>query len=204
MIPFQEYSPHQCGRVVLLSIKPKYADLILAGSKRVEFRRSWAAQGVCSIVLYASAPVQKIVGLVEVESVVIAPPSALWKTCVAKGGGLTRKELRDYFLGKSKGVAILLGKAIVPVKYLDPAEIVNDFVPPQSFKYLDAHECLKLGKKISGSKGAYNDLCRRNSRSWKDFYFETGLPTPSTAACIGQPADQGTERVYKLDHVKTS
>ena len=71
MYLFQEFSPRQDGKVVLLSIKPKYADLILTGSKQVEFRRSWAAQDVGLIVLYSSSPIQKIVGIVEVDSVVM-------------------------------------------------------------------------------------------------------------------------------------
>jgi predicted transcriptional regulator len=183
MIHFQKLSPHQIGRVVLLSIKPKYADLILAGSKRVEFRRSWASQGVYAIALYASSPVQKIVGLVEVESVLVASPSAMWKMCVERGGGLTRKELRDYFIGKAKGVAILLGNAIAPDFNLDPTEIVNDFVPPQSFKYLDDEECLKLGKMIGGLKVTDNDPYRRNPRSWKDLHFTTDLPSSTHSTC---------------------
>jgi predicted transcriptional regulator len=73
---FQESLSPQGGRAVLLSIKPKYADLILAGSKRVEFRRSWAAQDVSMIVLYSSSPIQKIVGTVEVDEIVIAYPSS--------------------------------------------------------------------------------------------------------------------------------
>lgn len=150
---FQGSSPQPCGRAVLLSIKPKYADLILSGFKRVEFRRSWAAEGVGMIVLYSSAPVQKIVGMVEVAEVVVASPTALWKTCTDMGGGLTRQELRTYFAGKSKGVAVLLGRVFSPPKSLAPSDVIDNFVPPQSFRYLDASEFAKLEKKVFGRKG---------------------------------------------------
>jgi predicted transcriptional regulator len=150
---FQESSPRRSGRAVLLSIKPRYADLILAGIKRVEFRRSWAAEDVAMIVLYSSAPVQKIVGLVEVKDVVIASASVLWKTCTEKGGGLTLKEFQAYFAGKPKGVALLLGQVFTPTKPLELAEVVSNFVPPQSFRYLDAKEYTKLEKKVIGHKG---------------------------------------------------
>lgn len=153
MLLFQESSPRLGGRAVLLSIKPKYADLILAGSKRVEFRRSWAAQDVSMIVLYSSSPIQKIVGVVEVEEVVVASPTSLWKTCVEKGGGLTRKELRMYFAGKSKGVAVLLGQVFKPEKHVEPSDIISNFVPPQSFRYLDTNEYMKLEKKVNGRRG---------------------------------------------------
>nr|WP_315594766.1 ASCH domain-containing protein [uncultured Cupriavidus sp.] len=150
---FQESFPRPGGRAVLLSIKPKYADLILSGTKRVEFRRSWAAEDVSMIVLYASSPVQRIVGFVEVEDVVIAPPSRLWKTCAEMGGGLTRQELRAYFDGKSQGVAVLLGRVISAVKHLNPTEVISNFVPPQSFRYLNAKEFMKLEHKVTGQKG---------------------------------------------------
>ncbi|MGC5802693.1 ASCH domain-containing protein [Ralstonia pseudosolanacearum] len=150
---FQGSSPQPCGRAVLLSIKPKYADLILAGSKRVEFRRSWATEDVGMIVLYSSAPVQKIVGMVEVVKVVVASPTTLWKTCTDLGGGLTRQELRTYFAGKSKGVAVLLGRVFSPSKSLTPSDVIDNFVPPQSFRYLDASEYAKLEKKMIGRKG---------------------------------------------------
>lgn len=153
MSPFQESSPHPGGRAVLLSIKPKYADLILAGSKRVEFRRSWAAQNVRVIVLYASSPVKMIVGAVEVDEVIVGSPSSLWKTCTERGGGLTRKELMSYFAGKSKGVAVLLGKVIKPVENVKPTDVINNFVPPQSFRYLAATEYLTIEAKFGTEKG---------------------------------------------------
>lgn len=116
---FQESLSPQGGRAVLLSIKPKYADLILAGSKRVEFRRSWAAQDVSMIVLYSSSPIQKIVGTVEVDEIVVASPTSLWRTCVERGGGLTREELRSYFADKSQGVAVLLGKVVKLAQHVE-------------------------------------------------------------------------------------
>jgi predicted transcriptional regulator len=150
---FQEFLPRQGGRAVLLSIKPKYADLILAGSKRVEFRRSWAAQDVSVIVLYSSAPIQKIVGVVGVDDVIVASPTSLWKTCTDKGGGLTRDELRTYFSGKATGVAVLLGHVFAPAKHLSPSDVIDDFVPPQSFRYLHAREYLKIEKRMAAKKG---------------------------------------------------
>lgn len=149
----QRSLPRPSGRLVLLSIKPKYADLILAGSKRVEFRRSWASQNVSVIVLYSSSPIQKIVGVVEVEDVVVASPASLWRTCTERGGGLTRKELRSYFAGRSKGVAVLLGPLFKFDRYLEPSDVFADFVPPQSFRYLDENEYGLLESKAASPKG---------------------------------------------------
>ncbi|VVE56444.1 hypothetical protein PCO31111_05122 [Pandoraea communis] len=144
----QEFSPRLSGRAVLLSIKPKYADLILSGSKRVEFRRTWAKQDVSVIVLYSSSPVQRIVGAVAVDQIVVASPTSLWKTCAERGGGLTRNELRSYFAGKRKGVAVLLGEVLKLAKLVDPSDVIRAFRPPQSFRYLDSSEYIRIEKKI--------------------------------------------------------
>ncbi|WP_174977362.1 ASCH domain-containing protein [Pandoraea communis] len=133
---------------MLLSIKPKYADLILSGSKRVEFRRTWAKQDVSVIVLYSSSPVQRIVGAVAVDQIVVASPTSLWKTCAERGGGLTRNELRSYFAGKRKGVAVLLGEVLKLAKLVDPSDVIRAFRPPQSFRYLDSSEYIRIEKKI--------------------------------------------------------
>lgn len=148
MFPFQESSPRLRSRAVLLSIKPKYADLILAGSKRVEFRRSWAVQDVSVIVLYSSSPIRRIVGMVEVDEIIVTSPNSLWETCIERGGGLTRNELQSYFSGKSQGVAVLLGKVFKLAAHIQPSDVISEFVPPQSFRYLDVKEYRKLEKEM--------------------------------------------------------
>lgn len=48
---------------VLMSIKPEFADKIFDGSKRYEFRRMIFKQpAVKKVVVYASAPVQMVIG----------------------------------------------------------------------------------------------------------------------------------------------
>ena len=93
MINLLKSSTPQGGRAIILSIKPKYAELILAGSKTVEFRRVWAIESVDTIVIYASTPIQKLLGIVKVTEVVKAKPATLWSYCSKRGGGLTKTEL---------------------------------------------------------------------------------------------------------------
>ena len=47
---------------MLLSIKPKYAKVILEGKKQYEFRKSRPKDGVDRIIFYASAPQKEVVG----------------------------------------------------------------------------------------------------------------------------------------------
>lgn len=146
MSPFPESSPPPGGRAVLLSVKPRFADLIVAGTKQVEFRRVWAQEPVPWIAIYSSSPSQQIVGIVEVESVVLASASALWILNGSRGGGLTRTELRGYFSGKPKGYAVVLGRVFRPQAPVQPAEIVRGFRAPQSFRYLTDPEVLRLSR----------------------------------------------------------
>jgi len=136
----------------LLSIKPKYAAQILSGIKRVEFRRAWAVQDVNVIVLYASSPIQKIVGVVKVDDTVTDSPTSLWKICTERGGGLTKQELRSYYTGKSQGVAVLLGEVFKFAEHIDPSDVISHFVPPQSFRYLNAVEYMELEKTVMSRK----------------------------------------------------
>ena len=141
-----ECSPPQGGRAVLLSVKPRYSQLIVAGSKQVEFRRVWATEPVQWIAMYSSSPTQQIVGIVEVESVVVGSASALWQLNGTRGGGLTRAELRSYFAGKREGYAVNLGRVLIPPRPIEPSKIVPAFRAPQSFRYLTESEVNRLSR----------------------------------------------------------
>lgn len=134
------------AKAIVLSIKPKYAELILAGTKTVEFRRAWAAEKVEMIAIYASAPIQKLVGIVQVSDIIRAKPTKLWGYCSKRGGGLSKSELTAYFNGKDTGVAVLLQDAKRFAQGIDPKRVIKDFSPPQSFRYMTATEMRKLEK----------------------------------------------------------
>lgn len=148
MSRFQECLQPQGPRAILLSVKPRFAEQIIAGIKRVEFRRAWAAEPVGFAVIYSSSPIQRLVGVVEVEGAVLASPSAVWTQCVARGPGLQRKELMEYFSGKTKAFGVLLGAVIRPAEPIAPKSLFKDFRPPQSYRYLSASELRRIGKKF--------------------------------------------------------
>lgn len=137
-------STPQVGKSIVLSIKPKYAELILAGSKTVEFRRAWAAEKVDTIAIYASAPIQKLVGVVRVSDVVRAKLATLWGYCSKRGGGLSKAELSAYMTGKDAGFAVLLEDVKRFNQGIDPNEVIMGFSPPQSFRYMMSSEMRKL------------------------------------------------------------
>lgn len=132
---------------VLLSIRPRFAAAILRGEKRYEFRKSRFARRSGRVLLYATAPVRRIVGAFTVRSIVEDRPRELWTRC-RDGAGIGRDELLGYFGERETGVAIEVGDVETFNPPVDPAQLVPDFVPPQSFRYVD--EAIVGGKGDGG------------------------------------------------------
>ena len=64
---------------VLLSVKPQFAEAILAGKKTFEFRRAvFRRENVRTVVLYASSPTRKVVGEFIIDEVLSLHLDALW------------------------------------------------------------------------------------------------------------------------------
>lgn len=125
------------NKFALLSIYPRYANKILSGEKRLEFRKSWASSDVSSFVIYATTPVQKIVGIARVKQVHKGSATALWQLAQQIGGGVSRRVLYDYFRGKPEGFAIEIESVLPCSTPLDPELYLPNFTPPQSFVYLE-------------------------------------------------------------------
>lgn len=123
-------------RAVLISVHPKYVSKILAGTKRVEFRRVWAAQRITHLVIYSTSPEMKVKATVKVDEVINGSKTKLWEIAKEYGGGLTRKELRTYFDGVSKGNALILSEIKQFKESLSLTEAIPGMRAPQSYVYL--------------------------------------------------------------------
>lgn len=121
---------------VLLSIKPQFANLIFNGIKKFEFRRSIFKNGdVKTIVVYASSPLQKVIGEFEIETILNEDIDSLWlKT--KQHAGIDKAFFYEYFIDKKQGFAIQIKNAR---KYEKPLCLKSDYnlTPPQSFLYLN-------------------------------------------------------------------
>lgn len=132
---------------LLLSIRPRFAELLLNGHKSVELRRVRpdVAPGT-SVLLYASSPTMKLVGRAEVAEVKVARTAQIWKEHGSETG-VSRSEYNDYFEGLTEAVAIRL----VDIRRLDKPRPLQDlrdrlsgFQPPQSYRYLDRAQVAAL------------------------------------------------------------
>jgi predicted transcriptional regulator len=122
---------------ILLSIKPQYAELIFTGKKKFEFRRTiFKNRNVKTIIVYASSPVQKVIGEFQIDSVLQSDLKSLWKV-TKEFAGIDKDLFYEYFNNKQDGFAIKIAKTR---RYRKPLCIKEDFklFPPQSFLYLHA------------------------------------------------------------------
>lgn len=141
----------QESKSVIISLHPEHANKILSGVKKLEFRRVWASKPVNTVLIYSTAPIQKIVAIAYVKTVHKGSPNKLWSLAKDIGGGLSRRNIYKYFKGRKVGFAVEfyhVDKLQVPVK---PDEIFENFYPPQSFTYVN-EEQLKYLQRITMDK----------------------------------------------------
>ena len=102
---------------------------IFDGEKKYEFRKVvFKNPKVKTVVVYASSPVQKVIGEFE------ANPNEIWKK-TKKYSGITEDFFYEYFENREIAHAIKI-KGIK--KYEKPLSLKDDFkvMPPQSYLYL--------------------------------------------------------------------
>jgi predicted transcriptional regulator len=120
---------------VILSIKPEFANKIFDGSKKYEFRRTiFKNPHIKRILVYASSPIQKVIGEFEIEQIHNMDLDALW-TLAKDFSGITPEYFFEYFVDKKNGYAIKIKN---PKLYKNPKCLRQDFnlLPPQSFLYV--------------------------------------------------------------------
>ena len=119
---------------VVLSIKPEFANKIFDGSKKFEFRKAiFKNKKIKTIIVYASSPVQKVIGEFEIEKIINHDIDTLWNI-TQDFSGITEQYFYQYFINKEQGFAIQIKKT---KKYKNPKCLKADYnlVPPQSFAY---------------------------------------------------------------------
>lgn len=127
-------------RMVVLSLKPRFAEAILAGVKTVELRRTEPKIVVPTrALLYASTPLKALVGTCIIESIRSADLTTLWDDYGSRSD-LCHCEFLQYFAGVDRGTALTLTqpqalKHQIGLKALRAKP--KGFRPPQSYAYID-------------------------------------------------------------------
>lgn len=126
-------------RAMLLSIRPRYAESILAGAKRAEIRRQ--RPGVTPgtpVIIYATKPVGAVIGTAAIDRVCEGTPTDLWDS-YHQEMGVTREEFNHYLSGLPTAYLLLLSDATrLPTPLtLDNMRESAGFQPPRSYRYLN-------------------------------------------------------------------
>ncbi|WP_328465872.1 ASCH domain-containing protein [Streptomyces sp. NBC_00448] len=143
-------------RAMLLSVHPRFATAILAGTKTVEVRRQRvAALPGTPVLLYATAPTMAIVGMARITSVQVASPGEVWSAS-RTSAGISRREYDEYMSGATRASGLCLEEPIafdspVPLAALRTA---GAFHPPQSYRYLSGEDLRKVAAAAPGIKAA--------------------------------------------------
>lgn len=145
-------------RCVLMSIRPRFANLILSGEKDIELRRQRACfpHGM-PILLYASHPVKSVIGWAVVKSVHWLPKAQMWESYGGRTG-VEEPEFHYYFNSANNACGIEL---LNPRKLSNPVGLrtiqasCDGFRPPQSYRFVEPGEPVALALGL--------DLRRSNS-----------------------------------------
>jgi len=132
------------SNILLLSIRPEYANKIFDGTKQVELRRVRTRLNSGDlVVVYVSSPEKALVGSFEVERVITVENlpkelNNLWKQ-VKEHAGIKRKQFNNYYQGASLGVGIFLKNIQIFPQRIELESLrkqLPNIRPPQSYRYL--------------------------------------------------------------------
>ncbi|MCC5916027.1 MAG: hypothetical protein JJU02_01735 [Cryomorphaceae bacterium] len=121
---------------VILSIKPIYAKAIMAGVKKVEFRKKIFKKPVDKVFVYSSSPEKKIIGYFTIGEIIEDSPNKLWEK-FSEVGGISKKDFFEYYKNVETGFSIGVDTYEEFEEGVDPADFFEKFCAPQSYIYLE-------------------------------------------------------------------
>lgn len=138
VLPLLGDEPFRAQRDVVLSIRPKYTDKILQGSKTVELRRRFPVSAPSGTIayIYSTSPVRAMVGVAEIKDVLKLPIDQIWSE-FEDTAFIDKPDFDKYFEGLDFGFALLFDDVRT---FSDPIPLSKlreqfGFEPPQSYLY---------------------------------------------------------------------
>lgn len=128
---------------LLLSLKPRYADLVFDGLKRAELRRRIIP---CIenryVFIYVSSPVRRLRGGFRVGHVWHGSPEEIWDR-VSELAGVGKQDFDTYYAGRTVAYALSI-MDVWEYRYPKDLNALRDrfpgFVVPQSWRYVRPEE----------------------------------------------------------------
>ena len=129
------------SHTIVLSIHPQHIENIFSGVKLFEYRKI-VPSDVNYLIIYATAPIKKIVAIVEVDKILFDSTETIWEQ-TQKCSGITKEFYLSYFQGRLHAYAIKF-KAVHRLVSPIPLASIGIRHAPQSFIYIeDENELIK-------------------------------------------------------------
>lgn len=133
------------GRALFISVKPKYANAILEGTKTVELRRTRPNLPDGSLViLYSSTPTRAVVGWARLTGVRVGTPIEIWDE-YGTAAAIDEPDYDAYFDGTAQAFALELNDVVAAFQPI-PLDVIRSIgiQPPQSWRYLPADITMQI------------------------------------------------------------
>lgn len=122
-------------KAIILSIHPKHIAKIISGEKRYEFRKKIPTD-IEYIVVYATAPIKKIVAVIEIDVVLKDSPQNIWEQ-TQQYAGISYEFLMHYFNDNPDAYAIKFKNIHRLPTPVDLTLMKNIRSAPQSYQYVN-------------------------------------------------------------------
>lgn len=123
------------SKIIILSIHPSHIVKILSGEKLFEYRKM-VPQNIDYIIIYATAPIKKVVAIVEVDMIIKDTPQNIWNLTQNKSG-VSYEFFMAYFTEVSIGYAIKFRNIYRLSAPVNIAVIDGVKCAPQAYQYVD-------------------------------------------------------------------
>lgn len=133
--PKEDSVEQETTETIIISMAPKSAEALFDNpEKNVVFYKVTPANKVLRVIVYATAPVKKVVGEFDLQEIKIAATSTIWRN-FSKASVISKKEYDAYYEGKDKAHAMISKKTY---KYRNPKDLkeYNMTKGPSGFQYL--------------------------------------------------------------------
>lgn len=118
----------------IMAIKPEFYNKIKGKEKTVEYRKV-APQGVDKILLYVSSPISKILGQIEIETIIKNNIEEIWDSTKDLGG-----INKDIFLNYCKNKATIYAIYIKSFTEFETPIFLKKSQVPQNYYFLTDEE----------------------------------------------------------------
>lgn len=126
------------SKIILVSIKPEFANKIFDGSKKIELRKvSPNVRPGDLMIVYSTSPEMAIIGICKIREVIKTTPTDIWEN-YAEVLGIDEERFFNYYSDSDVAVGIVIEntrrlKSKIPLQSIKKQ--FPTFMPPQTFKY---------------------------------------------------------------------